>query len=267
MQFQFGWIADPLYFGDYPAVMRNSQPKLPKFKDSEKKLLAGSTDFLAVNYYTSHFVAAVPAGAPKSQVQPGSGSLRRVDSNHCPMQHIARRMLPAGESKLANMAVLCSCCCMVVWRHASNGCSFSWLCVEPQHLLATCCVLQLYEEALQDASGNYPGPATDVFWQFSTPNGLQSLLAWVSKRYQRPELWVAENGMAVAGEANMTREAALDDGARVDFFRCEVCLLAEGWARWSVVLCDECRRGENGQLCFHLCTRALDAIVSAYRTP
>lgn len=138
MQFQFGWIADPLYFGDYPAVMRNSQPKLPKFKDSEKKLLAGSTDFLAVNYYTSHFVAAVPAGAPKSQVQPGSGSLRRVHSNHCPMQHIARRMLPAGESKLANMAVLCSCCCMVVWRHASNGCSFSWLCVDPQHLLATC---------------------------------------------------------------------------------------------------------------------------------
>lgn len=68
MQFQIGWIADPLFFGDYPAVMRASQPHLPKFKDAEKKLLTGSTDFLAINYYTSHFVAAAPPGAPKSQV-------------------------------------------------------------------------------------------------------------------------------------------------------------------------------------------------------
>ena len=72
MQFQVGWMADPLYFGDYPPVMRNSQPKLPKFKDAEKKLIAGSTDFLAVNYYTSHFVAAAPAGAPKTQVRPSA---------------------------------------------------------------------------------------------------------------------------------------------------------------------------------------------------
>jgi beta-glucosidase/6-phospho-beta-glucosidase/beta-galactosidase len=69
MQFQLGWMADPLYFGDYPAVMRASQPQLPKFKDAEKKLLAGSVDFFALNFYTSHFVAAAPPGAPKSQVQ------------------------------------------------------------------------------------------------------------------------------------------------------------------------------------------------------
>jgi hypothetical protein len=25
MQFQYGWIADPLYFGDYPKIMRDSQ--------------------------------------------------------------------------------------------------------------------------------------------------------------------------------------------------------------------------------------------------
>jgi beta-glucosidase/6-phospho-beta-glucosidase/beta-galactosidase len=68
MQFQLGWMADPLYFGDYPAVMRASQPHLPKFKDAEKKLLVGSLDFFALNYYTSHFVAAAPPGAPKAQV-------------------------------------------------------------------------------------------------------------------------------------------------------------------------------------------------------
>jgi beta-glucosidase len=94
------------------------------------------------------------------------------------------------------------------------------------HLLCTpsaACVfflpLQLYEESLQDASGNYPGPATDVFWQFNTPAGLQSMLAYVSRRYQRPEVWVTENGVAVPGEANMTREAALDDGPRLEFLR------------------------------------------------
>lgn len=68
VQFQVGWLADPLFFGDYPAVMRASQKHLPKFKDAEKKLLAGSVDFLALNYYTSHFVAAAPPGAPKTQV-------------------------------------------------------------------------------------------------------------------------------------------------------------------------------------------------------
>lgn len=25
MQFQYSWIADPLYFGDYPKIMRESQ--------------------------------------------------------------------------------------------------------------------------------------------------------------------------------------------------------------------------------------------------
>lgn len=79
--------------------------------------------------------------------------------------------------------------------------------------------VQLYEESLQDASGNPPGPATDVFWQFSAPAGLRSVLAWVTKRYQRPELWVTESGMAVAGEANMTREDALNDEPRLAFFR------------------------------------------------
>jgi hypothetical protein len=50
-------------------VMRRSQPKLPKFKEPEKRLLAGSVDFLAVNYHTSHFVKAAPLGAPKDQVR------------------------------------------------------------------------------------------------------------------------------------------------------------------------------------------------------
>lgn len=69
MQFQLGWMADPLVFGDYPEVLRRSQKNLPRFKDPEKKLLAGSVDFFAINYYTSHFVGKAPMGAPADQVR------------------------------------------------------------------------------------------------------------------------------------------------------------------------------------------------------
>jgi beta-glucosidase/6-phospho-beta-glucosidase/beta-galactosidase len=69
MQFQVGWLADPLFFGDYPPAMRASQRALPAFKESEKRLLRGSVDFLALNYYTSNFVSAPPPGAPASQVR------------------------------------------------------------------------------------------------------------------------------------------------------------------------------------------------------
>jgi beta-glucosidase/6-phospho-beta-glucosidase/beta-galactosidase len=84
MQFQVGWIADPLYFGDYPAVMRASQPHLPKFRQAEKKLLAGSVDFFALNYFTSHYVAAASAGAPKSQVGQQVGFCSMINNNLLP---------------------------------------------------------------------------------------------------------------------------------------------------------------------------------------
>lgn len=144
MQFQVGWMADPLFFGDYPEVMRRSQPKLPKFKEAEKRLLAGSVDFFALNYYTSHFVKAAPPGAPKDQV---------------------------------------------------------------------------YEESLTDHEGRHPGTPSDVFWQFSAPDGLRSTLNWIGRRYQRPEVWVTENGVASPGESAKDRWNLLKDMHRLDFYR------------------------------------------------
>lgn len=101
MQFQLGWIADPLFFGDYPEVLRLSQKHLPKFKESEKKLLAGSVDFFALNYYTSHFVSKPPLGAPADQV----GELFRVRVTRaaiardgcCLWLHCLRSYLPSGH--------------------------------------------------------------------------------------------------------------------------------------------------------------------------
>jgi beta-glucosidase/6-phospho-beta-glucosidase/beta-galactosidase len=49
-----GWFSDPLFFGDYPAVMRERLgAMLPEFSDVDAALLTSSMDYLAVNYYTS----------------------------------------------------------------------------------------------------------------------------------------------------------------------------------------------------------------------
>ncbi|XP_028552937.1 lactase-phlorizin hydrolase [Dendrobium catenatum] len=55
--FQFGWVLNPVVFGDYPEIMKKiCGSKLPNFTTSQKKLLKGSFDFIGLNYYTSAFV-------------------------------------------------------------------------------------------------------------------------------------------------------------------------------------------------------------------
>jgi beta-galactosidase len=54
MLFQYGWFTDPLFFGDYPSVMRERLGgRLPQFTARERELLTGSVDFLGLNYYSS----------------------------------------------------------------------------------------------------------------------------------------------------------------------------------------------------------------------
>lgn len=60
-----GWFTDPPYFGDYPAVMRERLgDMLPQFTGEEQRLLKGSMDYLALNYYTSDQVAHSPGNGP-----------------------------------------------------------------------------------------------------------------------------------------------------------------------------------------------------------
>jgi beta-glucosidase len=67
LQFDFGAWADPIWFGDYPAYMRdNCGELLPRFSDAEKKLIKGSSDFQGVNFYTASFVSAAKRGKPGS---------------------------------------------------------------------------------------------------------------------------------------------------------------------------------------------------------
>lgn len=65
MQGFAGWFGDPPCFGDYPAVMRQRLGSLlPQFSDDERKLLRGSADFLALNYYFSDVVRHAPGRGP-----------------------------------------------------------------------------------------------------------------------------------------------------------------------------------------------------------
>jgi len=56
MDFNLGWFADPIYFGDYPDIMKEIVgERLPRFSAEEQTLLRGSSDFFGLNNYTSTF--------------------------------------------------------------------------------------------------------------------------------------------------------------------------------------------------------------------
>lgn len=58
LQFIYGWQADPLIFGDYPAVMRQyAGDRLPRFTAEQKEMLKDSVSVLMVNHYTSRYVS------------------------------------------------------------------------------------------------------------------------------------------------------------------------------------------------------------------
>ena len=63
LEFFLGWFTDPLYFGDYPQVMKDRVgDRLPIFTDEEKELVKGSSDFFGLNHYNTMYAAAVPEG-------------------------------------------------------------------------------------------------------------------------------------------------------------------------------------------------------------
>lgn len=56
--FFLGWFTDPIYFGDYPQVMKDRlQDRLPKFTKEQKELIKNSSDFFGLNHYTTMYAA------------------------------------------------------------------------------------------------------------------------------------------------------------------------------------------------------------------
>lgn len=64
LQFFLGWFADPVYFGDYPQVMKDRLgDRLPEFTPEEAMMLKGSSDFFGLNHYTTMYAAEEKVGA------------------------------------------------------------------------------------------------------------------------------------------------------------------------------------------------------------
>eukprot|EP00756_Hemistasia_phaeocysticola_P043712 Hpha_TRINITY_DN17289_c0_g1::TRINITY_DN17289_c0_g1_i1::g.17848::m.17848/K01188/E3.2.1.21; beta-glucosidase len=64
MVWQAAWYADPIYTGDYPAVMKDFVgDRLPAFTPEEKIALKGSSDFYGLNHYTTKWAQAAPKPA------------------------------------------------------------------------------------------------------------------------------------------------------------------------------------------------------------
>ncbi|KAJ3696400.1 hypothetical protein LUZ61_000105 [Rhynchospora tenuis] len=56
--FMYGWVINPVVFGDYPAVMREVVgSRLSNFTGRQSKLVKGSADFIGINHYTSCYIS------------------------------------------------------------------------------------------------------------------------------------------------------------------------------------------------------------------
>ncbi|KAK4437101.1 Raucaffricine-O-beta-D-glucosidase [Sesamum alatum] len=56
--FMLGWFLEPVIYGQFPASMLHyAKDNIVPFSDEEKQGLAGSVDWVGLNYYTSDFVA------------------------------------------------------------------------------------------------------------------------------------------------------------------------------------------------------------------
>ncbi len=76
LEFFLGWFADPIYLGDYPAVMRERLgDRLPEFSDEDRELLAGSSDFFGLNHYSTLYAEEKSADEMSKQNPYGNGGI------------------------------------------------------------------------------------------------------------------------------------------------------------------------------------------------
>lgn len=80
VEFFLGWFADPVFKGDYPAVMRQRLgDRLPHFTDEEKVRLKGSADFFGLNHYSTMYVANAHAARENGGVLDDLGVIMSSD--------------------------------------------------------------------------------------------------------------------------------------------------------------------------------------------
>ncbi|KAK3071002.1 hypothetical protein LTR53_009450 [Teratosphaeriaceae sp. CCFEE 6253] len=101
------------------------------------------------------------------------------------------------------------------------------------------------ELLLENKEGTPVGPVTQSLWLQPNPAGFRKLIKWISDRYDRPMIYVTENGTSLKGENDMTKDEILQDEFRAEYFRGYVNALAEavtldnvdcrGYMAWSLM--------------------------------
>lgn len=142
-EFAMGWFADPIFFGHYPATMRERiGTRLPEFTVDEAASLRGSLDFLGLNHYSSKYYSA--------------GSSVTLYNN--------------------------------AWA-ADQG----------------------TVESKYDTKGDIIGPQGASPWLNAVPWGLYKVILWTTERYQRPVIYITENGCDILHENDIPRHEAVRD--------------------------------------------------------
>ncbi len=76
LEFFIGWFADPIYFGDYPQVMKDRVgDRLPKFTEEDIAMIKGSSDFFGLNHYTGLYASDVDPNANIANEVYGNGGI------------------------------------------------------------------------------------------------------------------------------------------------------------------------------------------------
>ena len=109
LEFFYGWLTDPVVFGEYPAIMRERLGDLlPEFTPEQKELLKGSADFLGLNHYTTHFASRSDQVANAVASVDGNGGMsddQNVVLSSDPEWHVTSMgwfVVPWGLRKMLN---------------------------------------------------------------------------------------------------------------------------------------------------------------------
>lgn len=85
LEFMCARFSDPVYFGDYPQVIRDTVPNLPKFTTQEQAQLKGSVDFFLINHYSTKYISHKidTAGESGMNLFDGTQSVQHTERDGC----------------------------------------------------------------------------------------------------------------------------------------------------------------------------------------
>lgn len=107
LEFFFGWLTDPVIFGDYPEIMKvRLGDRLPRFTAQEQALLKGSFDFIGLNHYSTLYASReAPSSGVVSSLE-GNGGISEDQQVHLsadpawPKTSMGWNVVPEGFRKM-----------------------------------------------------------------------------------------------------------------------------------------------------------------------